>query len=64
MAKKKGKSKSAKKLKYDSFIKVEDKPKMKTFDISKEERTESEKSYSSALRLMNFLKTKKDKQTI
>ncbi len=61
--KKKEKTKSAKKLKYDAFSKVEDKPKMKTFEVSKEKRDAAEKSYDSALRLINFLKSNKDRIT-
>lgn len=63
MAKKKTTGKSAKKLKYAQFSKVEDKPKLKTFEVSKEQRAEAEKSYSSALRLTNFLKVHKDRIT-
>ena len=63
MPKKKTTGKSAKKLKYAQFSKVEDKPKMKTFDVSKEDRAEAEKSYNSALRLTNFLKVNQDRKT-
>jgi len=63
--KKKGKGKSAKKLKYEKFSKAEtgETRKIKTFEVSKEERKEAEKSYSQALRLSQFLKTHKYKKT-
>ena len=63
MKKKKKTTKSAKKLKYESFSKIDEKPTIKIFDVSKENRAEAERSYSSALRLTQFLKTRKNKKT-
>jgi len=64
MKKKKEKIKSAKKLKYEKFSKVDTgESKMKVFDVSKEKRDAAERSYSSALRLTQFIKTTKNKKT-
>ncbi len=54
---KKGKAKkSAKKQKYAGFSKVET-PVIKTFEVSKKDREDAEKSYGMAMR--NFVFTKK-----
>ena len=63
MKKPKIKVKSAKKQKYESFSKVDEKPKIKTFDVSKEDRAEAERSLNYALRLNQFLKSNKDRKT-
>jgi len=61
--KQKSNIKSAKKQKYDSFKKVDEKPTIKTFEVTKEQRTAAEKSYFQALRLTKFLKENQNKKT-
>ncbi len=59
MKKRKIKTKSAKKIKYESFSKVDEKQTIKTQDVSKEQRADAERSLRYAM--MGFVKSIQEK---